>query len=328
MIFLLFLQRRVSECQQRVHDLIDLQLCSQGVTAAIQSEDFEKGAGHIHRFLSMDQNLLQRTADDVSESITSVSQAFITLEEASTQLRHIVASKFDDAVAKDDFASVERFFKIFPLLGLHSDGIVKFANYICSKVNGRQIETNIEYFLLIQWSIRFQLDKKAQKELRTSFDIATAEKRIPVAFADTLTLLFENFARVIEVNQPIIENYYGYGKLIQLFEILQVECDKEVRRLIQEFHKTRLINRRKTQINDFNKSSGQQGVGHFRKPSGGSVDKLNPKDIDGLIGEITVMHARAELYIRFMRRRIQVSVQFVSLTIRKSQMNNIVNLAP
>lgn len=109
------------------------------------------------------------------------------------------------------------------------------------------------------------------------------------------------------MNQPIIEAYYGHGKLIQLFEILQVECDREVRRLIAEFHKNRMINRRKTQINDFNKSTGQQGLGHYRKPSGGSVDKLIPKDIDSLIGEITVMHARAELYVRFMKRRIQVS---------------------
>lgn len=135
----------MSECQQRVHDLIDLQLCSQGVTAAIKSEDFEKGAAHIHRFLSMDQNLLQRTADDVSESITSVSQAFNTLEEASTQLRHTVTQKFDEAVAKDDLASVERFFKIFPLLGLHSDGINKFGTYICTKVRFITFTSIIEY---------------------------------------------------------------------------------------------------------------------------------------------------------------------------------------
>lgn len=266
-----------------MHDLIDLQVCSQGVIAAIKSEDFEKGAGHIHRFLSMDEKLLQRTADDVSGSITSVSQAFNTLTEATTKLRQIIAHKFDEAVTKDDLASVERFFKIFPLLGMHTEGIEKFANYICIK-----------------------LEKKSSKELRTSFDIAKAENRVAVAFADTLMLLFENFARVLEVNQPIIENYYGHGKLIQLFSILQKECDREVKKLITEFHKTRQITRRMQQINDYKKSTGQQGLGHFRKPSGGSVEKFNPKDIDGLLGEITVMHARAELYIKFMRRRITV----------------------
>lgn len=277
-------RKRVSECQQRVHDLIDLQVCSQGVIAAIKSEDFEKGASHIQRFLSMDEKLLQRTADDVSGSITTVSQAFNTLTEATTKMRQSVMQKFDEAVAKDDLASVERFFKIFPLLGMHDDGIAKFAAYICTK-----------------------LEKKSQKELRTSLDIAKAENRATVAFADTLMLLFENFARVIEVNQPIIENYYGHGRLIALFGVLQKECDREVKKLFAEFHKMRQINRRMQQINESQKSSQSQGLGHFRKPSGGSLDKLNPKDIDGLLGEITIMHARAELYIKFMRRRIAVS---------------------
>lgn len=139
----------MSECQQRVHDLIDLQLCSQGVTTAIKDEDFEKGAAHIHRFLSMDQHLLQRTADDVSGSITSVSQAVSTLETASQQMEKIVSQKFDDAVKKDDLASVERFFKIFPLLGKHNEGIEKFSKYICSKVIHCRLESPLRTMRLI-----------------------------------------------------------------------------------------------------------------------------------------------------------------------------------
>lgn len=37
------LQSRVVECQRRVHDLIDLQLCSAGVEAAIKAHDYETG---------------------------------------------------------------------------------------------------------------------------------------------------------------------------------------------------------------------------------------------------------------------------------------------
>lgn len=277
---------RVSECQQRVHDLIDLQLCSQGVMTAIREEDYEKGAAHVSRYLSMDQNLLQRTADDVTGSVTSVSKALQTLEEATTKMREIISQKFDEAVRKDDLASVERFFKIFPLLGMHKDGIAKFSSYICQK-----------------------LEVKAQKELRTSMDVAKAEKRMAVAFADTLTSLLENFARVFKVNQPIIESCYGTGYLLNMYEILQVECDKEVRNLILEFNKNRQIAKRVAQINEYMKSDGGVTLGHFRKPSGGSVDKLNPKDIDSLIGEITIMHSRAELYFRFMKRRVVVSLR-------------------
>lgn len=196
---------RVSECQQRVHDLIDLQLCSQGVKTAIREEDFEKGAAHINRFLLMDQNLLQKTADDVSGSVTSVSQAVSTLEQAATQIRAVVNQKFDEASEKDDLASVERFFKIFPLLGLHQEGIQKFCGYVCLK-----------------------LKNKAQKELRNAMEVAKANKRLSVAYADTLTVLLENIARVVEVNQPIVENYYGFGHLHLMMMALQKECDEEV----------------------------------------------------------------------------------------------------
>uniref|UniRef100_A0A182XDD6 Conserved oligomeric Golgi complex subunit 4 n=1 Tax=Anopheles quadriannulatus TaxID=34691 RepID=A0A182XDD6_ANOQN len=291
---------RVSECQQRVHDLIDLQLCSQGVMSAIREEDFEQGAGHVNRFLSMDKTLLQKTADDVSGSITSVSQAVSTLEQATVQMQQMVNQKFDEAVKRDDLASVERFFKIFPLLGMHDAGLEKFMTYICGK-----------------------LQVKAAKELRSSMDIAKAEKRAAVAYADTLTILLENIARVIEVNQAIIENCYGPGRLVQICRILQRECDDEVTKCVQEFCRNRQTGRRIVQINDYIKNAGGGStMGHYRKPSGGgggSIDKLNAKDIDSLIGEITIMHSRAELYVKFIKRRCVNDLEKSSLPVEVKQ---------
>lgn len=111
-----------------------MQLCSQGVIQAIKEEDYEKGAGHVHRFLSMDQTLLQKTADDVSGSITSVSQAVNTLENAAEEIKKIVKVKLEKAINKKDVASVERFFKLFPLLGMHDEGIERFMNFHCALV--------------------------------------------------------------------------------------------------------------------------------------------------------------------------------------------------
>lgn len=96
--------------------------------------------------------------------------------------------------------------------------------------------------------------------------------------------------------------------------ILQRECDLEVKNLLLEFNKNRQIQYRIKQVNDSSQrpnsssmaNSTMQSLGHYRKPSGGSIDKLNPKDIDAIIAEITVMHSRIELYFRFMRRRLQV----------------------
>lgn len=297
---------RVSECQQRVHDLIDLQLCSAGVMAAIADENYEVGAGHISRFLAMDLQLLRRTADDVNSSVSSVSEAVQTLESATTELGELVVKRFDESVKRDDLASVERFFKIFPLLGRYKEGIEKFSTYICSK-----------------------LKVKAQKELRNALDIAKAEKRIPLTYADTLTSLLENFARVVEVNQPIVEACYGSGYLPNMLKILQVQCDADVKNLLLEFNKHRKIiptiqnvrecfrtNNSSSTTFSNNAGGGSTVSGHHRKsPSGSggsSLDKINPKEIDAIITEITVMHSRAELYFRFMKRRIGADIEAIS----------------
>lgn len=63
------LQSRVSECQKRVQDLLDLQLCSDGVQNALKEENYEQAAIHVHRFLAMDQHLLKQTADDMAQGI-------------------------------------------------------------------------------------------------------------------------------------------------------------------------------------------------------------------------------------------------------------------
>lgn len=80
----------------------------------------------------MDQSLLQKTATDV-ENVSSILKSIRTLEDAAGQLRAIVKHKFDDAVKSEDLASIERFFKIFPLLGMHEEGIEEFCTYLRTK---------------------------------------------------------------------------------------------------------------------------------------------------------------------------------------------------
>jgi len=56
---------------------------------------------------------------------------------------------------------------------------------------------------------------------------------------------------------------------------------------------------------------------YLRKPS---PERLDPKELDLLLGEITIMHSRAELYIRFLKRRVKVKsyliINFVICYIR------------
>lgn len=290
---------RVSECQQRAHDLIDLQLCSQGVMAAIKEENFEQAAAHISRFLSMDEGLLKKTADDVSESVTSVKIAVETLHTATGKLRGLLAVKFEEAVRKDDAASVERFFKLYPSVGQKEEGVRQFTQFIAGR-----------------------LQQQAQRELRNSMEVAKAEKRTHVAFSDTLTILLEHICRVVEVNQPILEACYGNGHLLEMARILQLECDQEVRQCVLEFSKSRQIQRRVTQINEYLKSGGNSSSTGARRShqrnasSGSSIEKLNAKDIDSLINEVTLLHSRAEMYTKFIRRRVMVSGSLFNFVIK------------
>ncbi|XP_011506140.1 PREDICTED: conserved oligomeric Golgi complex subunit 4 [Ceratosolen solmsi marchali] len=259
---------RVCECQSRVNDILDLQLCSDGVATALRNEDYEQGAAHVHRFLLMDQQLLERTADNVSGDHTSVTSSLANLQQAANELRAVITHKFDEAVKSEDLASIERFFKVFPLLGMHNDGITKFCHYLCSK-----------------------LQETAQKNLKAALDVRSTDKRSAVIFADTITMLFEGIARIIEVHQPIVETYYGPGKLLSCIGILQKECDKQIKKVISEFTKHRKIAKRVQLINEY-----------LRKQGG--TERVDPKDLDLVLSEITIMHIRAELYIKFLRRRI------------------------
>ena len=220
------LQVRVSECQQRVNDILDLQLCREGVITAMKTEDFEQAAGHVHRFLSIDENTLKLTAVDVAQGPT-INSSLVLLNESKAQLCLVVSQKFDEAVKGNDAASVERFFKIFPLLNMHDEGITKFSHYLAA-----------------------QLKEKAQKNLRQALNTESNDKRVSVIFADTLTLLLEGVARIVEIHQPLVETYYGPGRLIQVIEHLQRECDREAGAVLSEFRRTRQLDRLIRQVSD------------------------------------------------------------------------------
>ena len=68
--------------------------------------------------------------------------------------------QFDAAVHAGDVASVERFFKIFPLIGEHEAGLAKFSKYLCSKVRDQSL-----FFVSILIIIETHHALESKKEL-------------------------------------------------------------------------------------------------------------------------------------------------------------------
>jgi len=66
---------------------------------------------------------------------STLDMSFKLLHEAQSKLKNIIHNRFDSAVRSGDVASVERFFKTFPLIGEHKAGLEKFSKYLCTQVN-------------------------------------------------------------------------------------------------------------------------------------------------------------------------------------------------
>ncbi|XP_061566624.1 conserved oligomeric Golgi complex subunit 4 [Cololabis saira] len=256
---------------QRADDILDLKFCTDGVQTALRNEDYEQAAAHIHRYLSLDQSVIELSRQ--GEESSAVDASLVLLQEAEQKLKVIVAEKLDEAVAAVDLTQVERFFKIFPLLGLHQQGLARFGQYLCS-----------------------QLASKAEENLLLATGGNLGEKRALLIFADTLTLLLEGIARVIETHQPIVETYYGPGHLYTLITHLQQECDRQAQKIVDKFIQQREYHS-KFQIVQNSMMKSVPG------------ERLEPRELDPVLTEVTLMNARAELYLRFLRRRIMADFE-------------------
>ena len=291
---------RVSDCQQRVNDLIDLRLCSDGVQSALADEDYEQAAAHLHRFLAMDESSLKVTAsemlnrdsignlEETSNSIpqavnglASLETAIKTLHDAEDRVRIVIAKRFDEAVQAEDLASIERFFKLFPLINMHEGGLEKFTHYLCSK-----------------------LVLTADKNLQEAKSTPPNDPRYSIVYADTLTLLFEGIARMVEIHQPLIETFYGPGRLITVMLMIQKECDKQSVKIIEEFKKQRKVPEKVNKVRE----SLYMKASQLSNPSN-LANKIEAKDLDHILGEITLLQARSEMYFKFVRKRVAADVK-------------------
>jgi len=120
-----------------------------------------------------------------------------------------------------------------------------------------------------------------------------------VVYADTLTLLYEGIARTIESHQAMVETYYGPTWMFFLIKNLQLECDRQVEKIVQQFHEERLLDHKVQTISIALKSRSAAGA-------------IRPDvlELDTLLSELSLCSSRTELYFRFLQRKAGVSVLF------------------
>ena len=302
---------RVGQCLQQVEDIIDLRACTEGIQKALMGEEYEVAARLIYRFLAMDESMLRRSAlaedskgsgggtDSLILDTCSLEQSFAKLHEAERRLKTIVSARFDEAVADRDLASVERFFKIFPLIGQQEEGLRKYAAYLCAQISEQMAA------------------KKKANAAAAGANISSGGNRA-AAYLEKLSALFETIARTVDVHYPLIETYYGPGNLLPVVLVLQAECDRQSAAIISEFKAEKnfaalslTISRHLKQMSSM---AGMVGSKESSGSSGsGASPALDAKEIDKHLVDIMYLINRSQTYLNFVGGHLQADIEAAAL---------------
>ncbi|UJR30145.1 hypothetical protein I4U23_017685 [Adineta vaga] len=280
-------KRHVVACLRRANDIIDLKKCTDGVKKALEDEEYEQAAAHIHRYLNIDPASLQLSSDPAEGS--SLHHALRSLEDAEKKLKVIVNIKFDEAIENGHLPEAMRYFKIFPLLKLDRVGLEKFCKHLSSEIH--------DY---------------GEESLRKTSEIPFNNKRYPVLYADHLRSLLDYVAEKIDTFQPLVESFYGPGKLFIFVSMLQPACDVQVEHAISSFKSKRqfeTIYRRIQHSSSLTQQVLSNTSTSLTQTTLPSSDKIDPRELDEFLGEITLINATCETYLRFIRRRLNADCE-------------------
>eukprot|EP01134_Creolimax_fragrantissima_P003887 CFRG3887T1 len=264
----------------KVRDIMDLQGCVEGVVAAMEKGDYEMAAGHVHRYLSFDAKLVAAELKNIG--LIEGKMASTRMEELMSDLQARINRGLDDAIRDKDISSINRYFKLFPLIGLDTEGMRKYSLHVCTMVAD-----------------------KAQQNLKkaVSQGEATGDNQ-KIQLVNTLQLLFQNIAGEVENQTPLVETHYGLGRVLPLVQALMRECDRQSNAIIDTFLTKRLVHKLVADINQARYNTHRDILVVASSTSNTSTGP-DPRDIDGVLWELAAIGGHAEVFERFMRRRAE-----------------------
>ena len=269
-----FTKRRVFACMKRVDDVIDLRSCSEVVNKSLASGDYERAAAHLHRYLVLDERMIKDTVSGFSD-VSTVDASFQSIREAETELKTLMQEKFEKALVDRDEKAVERYFKIFPFLFLHEEGIQKYSQFLRGKIS-------------------FVTEGRFTDAVSSVSQSTTSKPGIGLAIP--IISLFADIQHVVLDKKPTVDVLYGPGYLLYIILALQRECDVWVKRILSQQKQIRKIDLKLAAIHD-NKTTGTQ-----------THNKVETKELDVILTELTTIISHAENYFAFIYSQMQASL--------------------
>uniref|UniRef100_A0A7S0RYR1 Conserved oligomeric Golgi complex subunit 4 n=1 Tax=Chlamydomonas leiostraca TaxID=1034604 RepID=A0A7S0RYR1_9CHLO len=276
--------RRLDTAQTRVNDvlgqinlILDRTAAINGVTAALEAEDYEAAAGHVATFMTLEATLGGSALTGLDAGQVE-SQRQVLLD-AKAQLERVVSARLDEAVARRDVAAAARFSKLLKPLGQPEEGLRRFTEFLRLLVAGQ-----------------------AQTHYNTVSEQADSAARIDWSAA--LAGLFKEVCMVVEEHGPLVQEQWGPSGMLEVVGGLQAECDTAGSRLLGRY----LEARRVTQVvRDATGRRGKGADGAAAGASSGAGSGVDHKAIESHITELLSLCRLAEEYNQFMLGHMRVA---------------------
>lgn len=272
---------RVSQAVERVGHVMDLKSSLAQLQACIESRDWESATRHCARAMSLPLEVISGPfAGVVVPTAESHFPPAHTLQTARENLLSIFLKEFAQASGSRDAAATSRYFKLFPVIGWEAEGLEAYASFVVDLVRVR-----------------------APTSAKTSS---------PLYYVTALTALFESVAMIVDQHQPVVEKYYGKGKMNSVIERLLEECDRVVQSTLSSWREERFIDRMLSDI-----SSSTLALNSPRKLHPQAVnedDGPDPREIDKTLSEIAGMCGRWNLFRKFLIEQLQDKESFDDLS--------------
>ena len=136
----------------------------------------------------------------------------------------------------------------------------------------------------------------------------------PAHFSALLTSLFESIALIISQHQPVVEKYYGPGKMLTVATSLLLEADRLGGRVMANWEEERRVRKKLLEMREYRfnglgaAAARKNNAGVKGSPMIGGIeeDTVDAREIDGLLAELAMMSGRWQLLRRFLYGRLKV----------------------
>ncbi|KAG0655450.1 hypothetical protein C6P46_000992, partial [Rhodotorula mucilaginosa] len=292
-------QSRVKECIDMVQAVQDLKSAIASLDAAMQKQDWESATRSMQRAMAIDADVISSGfAEAVVPTADLPSTPAVTLSQLRASLLETFVSSFRTAAAANDTNNINRYFKLFPIIQEDSKGLEVYAEWVSGIV-------------------------------RAKTGALSTKSQSPTHFSALLTTLFEAIALILSQHQPVVEKYYGEGKMISVAGSLMSETDQIGLKVLANWEDERRIRKRVGEV----RAHRFAGVGVLRKAAaaqqaktasphvaqGGFGDgangpaaaatqdegEISPRETDAVLSELTMMSGRWQLLRRFLYSSLQ-----------------------